>query len=503
MERVLPKSINYTDVLPMSVPAVAKRRKYYPNNGPNFPLDGQSQIRIDLASPNSLLDCGHSYLEFEIANNTAQTFGLDSGGAHVCFDTCRIEQGGRVISETQAYNRLHSAVLAPLQDATTGRSTQSVTELQLAGNAGNQLLPSTSADARGDNQAFCRHNADGQVAAGGVVKLTMPITSGLFTQDKLLPLPLLNEPLTIVLTCTAASNIGVWSAGAAPVSTLVVIQRISYVAALVEVGGDVIQQFRQMQSMMGGQLAISGQDWLHNSGTIEAAAQGEQIVRVPARKRSIKSLFWVANDPQFLGNAGGAGTASNLLHLRFNMSYGGTCNALNFQMKVGSVVYPPTPIVLPGNTLGTSPEFQRAEAVTELAKAIGSLAITNNSGSGINTVTYCTVSTTTGAAARIAGGAPNEGLANGDNDDGAAADFAPQTAGTISVAPFGLDLDSFQTQLIQSGIDSETMSEEINLVINTPQDAAGSGLYAKTVHTWCCYDKIYYWNADGSLTFSD
>ena len=115
----------------------------------------------------------------------------------------RVEQGGRVISETLEYNRLNAAVLAPLQDSFGARTTQAITEGQLAlqGGAGNSVIPSNQAAARGDNQSATRHNA-ATASPVGRRKITCPIISGLFTQEKMIPLPLLKEPITLVLTPT-------------------------------------------------------------------------------------------------------------------------------------------------------------------------------------------------------------------------------------------------------------------------------------------------------------
>ena len=55
----------------------------------------------------------------------------------------------------------------------------------------------------------------------------------------------------------------------------------------------------------------------------------------------------------------------------------------SFQLKVGSVVYPPTPVQCWGDCLRAAtparglPEGERGECVMELAKALGSLGFTN------------------------------------------------------------------------------------------------------------------------------
>jgi hypothetical protein len=60
------KNIDYSDVLPQSVPAIQRRRKFYPANGSNFSNLSNKQIRIELSSANALLDPTNSYIEFDL-----------------------------------------------------------------------------------------------------------------------------------------------------------------------------------------------------------------------------------------------------------------------------------------------------------------------------------------------------------------------------------------------------------------------------------------------------
>ena len=65
-ERTLPSTIDYQDVLPVAVPAISRRRRYYPVNGPEFDSLGTSEIRVEISSVNALLDPTHSYIEFDM-----------------------------------------------------------------------------------------------------------------------------------------------------------------------------------------------------------------------------------------------------------------------------------------------------------------------------------------------------------------------------------------------------------------------------------------------------
>lgn len=498
--RSLPKSISYEDVLPQAIPAVARRRKFYPQNGTSFNFIGSREIRIEVGSINSLLDPSHSYLEFECRNTNAAaaTFGYDLGGGNCLFKAMRIEQGGRVLNEIREYNRLHAAILNYAQDSTNGQFTNSLVSAQRGMNAaGGGLAGQTAPRANGtaaDAYGNCRHNTDAQIPAGSGYRFCIPVMTGLFTQDKLIPLPLVRQdaPITLVYEMDQADECGIWSA--APALGDLSIVNISFNAQLIEVGQDVIMQMKMMQEMSGGQLAISGQDYEHNSDVIPAASVGEQIIRIPGRKRSMKSLFFSIQSQTFANGA--VGMASNNC---YNLSYGGCANMLEYQLKVGSVVYPPTPIqAFQAEPVANAGELERGECIMELAKALGTLGFRNPTGR-LNTITYGVGDSGAGA-----------GITNGDTGDGAGNTLAPQSNSNHAVCPFGLDLDAFNHTAIEAGVDSETMAMETNLILNIgPGDPAavvpivGSGLQPKIVFCYVLYDQHYYFNDDGMITFSN
>jgi len=490
-ERVLPSSIDYSKVLPLSVPALSKRRKYFPSNGSTFSASGNNEIRIELPNTNALLDPAHSYLEFEILNQSgAQTLGLDIAGAASLFSQVRLEQGGKIICDSQSYNRLHNSVLTMAQTTRGGRSADSITGSSRVNNGAlAQSVAPQAVALPADAYTSQQHNVAANLGAGAAVRMTHQPTLGLFTQDKLIPLPLIDpaNPLTLVFTIATDADMGCWTAN--PGVGVVSFLRAAYVASLVEVGRDVIDQFRGVQEMMGGQLVISGQDWEHATGVVPAATAGQIAIRMPARKRSIKSLFWTASDSNY---AGGTGITSAEC---FNLSYAGNANVDSWQIKVGSVVYPPTPIQCWGNVAAAvgagvvDPSGARGECLMELAKAFGTLGFTTPSGY-LSTITY---------------GTNVVGLSNGDNTDGGGNDLCPQGGATINVCPFGIDLESFQRTAIESGVDTQTLSQETNLILNVNGVGASPlpTAHNKDINMWVLYDQHYYFNADGSLTFSN
>jgi hypothetical protein len=477
--RSLPKNIDYSDVLPQSVPAIQRRRKFYPANGATFSNKSNKQIRIEVSSPNALLDPLNSYIEFDVRNTDgAITFGADIGGGAIFFDTLTIEQGGRVLSKCQEYNKLNSKIFAMTQEQLGGKLQDSIKGLTRANN-GNAISTSAAPGSQATTYGLSQHNSVAVMGFGDKIKFSIPVISGLFTQDKLIPLPMVakNSPITIVLDIAVQENCGVFSANPAAVD-IFEISNITYVASLIEVGGDVLNQLTMMRDeMMGGQLAISGQDWEHNSGSIAAGETGEIPIRVPARKRSLKSLFFTASSDTFNSQAQGTARWDT-----FNLSFCGTGEIQQYQAKVGSVVYPAEPIIC-GALTNTN-----AEQFMELCKAFGSLGF-NKPGGHHNVCTF---------GGSILGA---NLLNNGDIESAAGGGVivGPQSTGVLNMVPFGLDLDAFQHTAIEGGVDTKTLAEEVNLLIKV---AAGN-VEAKIIDVWALYDQHYYFGKDGMITFSN
>jgi len=482
--RVMPSTIDYSQMLPLSIPAMAHRRKFFPSNGSSFSSAGNRQIRIEIGHPSALLDATHSYLEFALQNVGAQTFSFDIGGANCLFDSVRVEQGGKLLSYTQASNRLHSAILAPVQVSSEGVGSESCTEGRRAynTNVAASIAPS-AAGQTGNQYDVSTHNGPGFQAAGATIRYSMPITSGLFSQDKLIPLPLVdpNAPLTLVLDLAAPDTVGIWNA--APGAADLVVVGCSYIAHLVEVGPDVIEQFKMVQSNMGGQIAISGQDYEYFSQSVAAATGGQAALSCPARKRSIKSFFWCSQSNDF-ANTGGLGAFA-----AYRLSFAGNLNLDSWQFQVGPILYPPgEPVSCWGQTQGApavGAEFNRGQCAMELAKAVGTLASTNP----------------TGTLSGIAYGTDTVGLASGENGIGGAP-HVPTGGQKISVCPFGLSVDSFSRDVVESGVDTATLAQETRLLLNW---GAGdnSGAEAQIVHIWALFDQHYYFNQDGSVSYSN
>jgi len=479
-ERQIPSTIDYSQVLPLSVPAIAKRQKFFAANGGIFSAGANNEIRIPVHSVNSLCDPAHSYLEFAVRNVGAQTFGPDIGGGYNFFSECRIEQGGRVLSRTQELNRLYAAVINPCQESSEGVSTEGILGSRRSYNGGAAASNAPQpAGVTSDVYSLSRHNNQAYFANGATHRFSMPCPGGLFNQEKLLPLPLVDNssPITIVLTLGVAANVGCWN-GLPGANDLEVFET-SYNAQLIEVGNDVIEQFRGVQDMFGGQLVLSGQDFEYAAANIPAQQTGSVDLRCPVRKRSIKSFFWIAQSEDY-GNTGGLGPA-----LVYNLSFSGQANVDSWNLKFGSVVFPSTPVRAMGDSGVAGAPFRRGESVMELAKAFGTLGFENPTGT-LNTTTYCTDSLGIGDGDLGQGGAPTVPISNE----------------TICVCPNGISTEAFARSITESGVDVETLAQDTFLTLNWA-DQVDSGLEAKVIHMWILYDQHYYFNRDGSITFSN
>ena len=162
------------------------------------------------------------------------------------------------------------------------------------------------------------------------------------------------------------------------------------------------------------------------------------------------------------------------------------------------MVFPPTPIqAFQAEPVANAGDLKRGECVMELAKALGTLSFRNPTGR-LNTLTY-------GVSGNLV-----SGITNGDTGDGAGATLAPGSNEVTVCCPFGLDLEAFQHTAIQSGVDSQTLSQESNLILTIgPGDPAagvpivGSGLQNKVINMFVLFDQHYYFGQDGMITFSN
>jgi hypothetical protein len=466
MERVLPKTLDYTDVLPLAVESRARRRTFFPINGQTFQSNQANIIRIDL-SADALLDTQHSYLRFTFTAN-GDTCGFDSAGGHAFIRRLRIEQSGTILEDINSYNRLMGAIVLPCQSTNEHNDERSITEgvstigsrIGDGANYGTEYevsanyagVAATNVGGLASAIVGGRHNKDDQVADAGTFEFCIPINSGIMNNDKLIPLMLMSAPLTIEIELAPSIQPVCWATDNRDYT----ISNVRYIANLIEVGQDVAAQLRMVQEVSGGVLTLAGQSYRHFVGQLSNGGTGDQIINVPARVKSMKSLF-------FVGQGGGSDAYNT-----YDVSFGGNMKLNEYQLKIGSVVYPPTPVRC---NFGTGADnviwSKRSEPLMELAKSWGSVGSTKGMGQ-LSTLTYSV----------------SESTRSG-------------TGGDKVYAPFGLDLEAFQRVAIESGVNTADRSLPISLILNT-----SSGTTLQNVDVFVLADALFYINADGSMSVS-
>lgn len=463
--RVLPKTLDYTDVLPLAVESRSRRRTFFPINGQSFASDGANIIRIDL-SADALLDTQHSYLRFTFKAKT-RSAGIDFAGGHSFIRRLRVEQSGVVLEDINSYNRLMGAVVLPCQSGEDHHRERSITEAQrLAQQKGavgaNDLVGALTDDLVLANPELAMGmlaNKNDQIAVDADYVFSIPLNSGILNNEKLIPLMLMSAPLTVEIELEDAVRACVWDTDATGTYE---ISNVRYIANLIEVGQDVAGQLRMVQELSGGVLTLAGQTYRHFTGLVTDTA-GDQIINVPARVKSMKSLFFVGQ-----GVDGAGGTGAN--YATFDIGQGTNMKLNEYQLKIGSVVYPPTPVrcVFGTGVAGTNGTAHvRSEALMELAKAWGNVGSTKGIGQ-LDALNY---------AVRESG-RPASDTAN-------------------SFAPFGLDLEAFQRVAIESGVNTADRSLPISLVLgftNAPT--------SQNVDVYVLADALFYINGDGSMSVS-
>jgi hypothetical protein len=494
MERALPSSIDYTKILPIAAgnPRVM-RRTFLPVNGQSFNAEGNNIIRIEI-SANQFWDAMHSYLRFEVVVPQFQgamagndgTFGFDFGGGHGFIRRLRLEQAGSIIMDCNRYDRLLSAILLPSQGDANSIAHRSISENCRYNNTGTAAAPTTPLAAAATNgavnAALC--NSDGQVnpapaALLNTFQFSIPLVGGLFSQSKLVPLQLLSSaPLTIEIELAPPVDVGVVGNPPAGVNPNPLpdytLQNIRYIASLVDVSPDVDAQVRMVQEMSGGNIVLNSTDYTHFNGNIPANATGQQAINVPARRKSMKSIFFVGASTTFANAGAGALDTASLL---YNQSFGGHFGMTDYHVKIGSIQYPATPVQC--NFGNINAPFTRGEALMELSKCFGVTGSTIGTGI-LNTLNYASTSC---ATANMPGGSAAAVAANRN---------------FYRFAPFGLDLEAFQRTAIESGVNTADRSTPITLIVNI-----GTGIAESiNVDAYVSFDSLYFIDSSGIISVS-
>ena len=150
----------------------------------------------------------------------------------------------------------------------------------------------------------------------------------------------------------------------------------------------------------------------------------------------------------------------------------------DYQIKIGSVVYPPTPVQCDWNGPAGTSAFTRGEAFSELSKCWGSVSSVNGTGS-LSTLNY----------ARNAGN-----VATIPQDPGGAVACV-----SYEFCPLAMDLESFQRTALESGVNTADRSLPISLLLNV---GGGIALEQINIDAYVAYDSLYFIDSVGNIRVS-
>ena len=328
------------------------------------------------------------------------------------------------------------------------------------------ILKGISTETEQTGSAVNRPNANGRgsyVANEGVLDVAgsaeatqtqaFPLVSGFLNMDKYIPLVMMNAGFTIELTLADANRIGVGIVQAAAsdhgadVSPAWTITALKYVAHLIDLDRSFYDSLRSVMESSGGVLQLAGQTYRHFVGDLPAAGS-EYTITLPARVKSVKSIFGTFIDSTQMGVAN-----------RYDTSVFQNANLTRYRFEIGSVRYPQTDV----NTV-------TVENDVELQKSFGKL------GDYSHQQAYRRKHVESVQEARL-----------------------PTRMETCLLSAFfiGYDFEAFQRVALEAGINTADRSLPINFVCTK-----GATTNAFRADFFVLTDAIYYINLDGTVSVS-
>ena len=281
-----------------------------------------------------------------------------------------------------------------------------------------------------------------------------PLVSGFLNMDKYIPLIMMNAGFTIELTLCDANRIGLTQVEAANtnagafINSVWSVNSIKYVAHLIDLDRSFYDTLRQVMEGSGGVLQLAGQTYRHFVGDM-ANNTGPHTITLPARVKSVKSIFGTFIDSTDMGSAS-----------KYDTSVFQHAFLSKYRFEIGSVRYPQTDVTA-----------SNVENEVELQKAWGRLGDYNHQQAYSNKHTQ---------------------NAEGERDG------AHYSRALLSAYTIGYDFEAFQRVALEAGINTADRSLPINFIAE--RSAATTNSTRADFFVLC--DAIYYINLDGTVSVS-
>lgn len=510
MERVAPRQVLYEQQLPLAIESTSQRRIFFPEGGSKYGPSGNGAnpniIRIPI-NADDMLDPTESYLQFKFTNKSGNTMVPDIGLPFV--RRLRIESSGTTLEDISEYGTLYANLVAS-QVSQGGYTEATITTAGVTSTNGTGAIagagltattlpngvaiggaddPPTraqlvtalnnTAGAGGTNNLGVRldaldtavrnkinalttnvtlggnHPPFTTIANDGSVFYNVPLVSALLNSKKYLPLVFMNGGITLELELDIVESAGSFQGA---VGNGFEIENVRYMAHMVSLQRDFYDKLRMVMEGSGGVLQLAGTTYRHFQNTFGDVTSVS--VPLPAKVKSMKGLLFVQKNSANIGNKD-----------RFYISNSLNNGTNEYQLRVGSMVYPPTSIKIDNTAANVI--TNKGEAYQELRKLFGTLGDYTHGGVFLNNTTYA-VASDTGNAAAGGGGA---------------------VASVLN--PMGLSLESFKGNL-ESGINSADKNLSMSLELRRANGPANS----TRIDMYAMCDAIFYVNLDGSVTSS-
>ena len=311
------------------------------------------------------------------------------------------------------------------------------------------------------SSAFNQPTAEGlliqqqtRLAVNASQTMCFPLVSGFLNMDKYIPLIMMNAGFTIELTLCDANRIGITqteTAGAdagAFIANLWEVNNVRYVAHLIDLDRSFYDRLRSVMEGSGGVLQLAGQTYRHFVGEMPNNV-GPHTITLPARVKSVKSIFGTFIDTTQMGNI-----------LNYDTSVFQHAGLDTYRFEIGSVRYPQTDV-----QAGT------AQNEVELQKAWGRL------GDYAHQQAYT-----------------NKHTQNGEEER----DGSTYGKALLSAYAIGYDFEAFQRVALEAGINTADRSLPINFIATR----SGATTNATRCDFFILVDAIYYINLDGTVSVS-
>jgi hypothetical protein len=438
--RKLPPMLRYSEMQPLGVHALQKKHKFNTMNNSTYDIINNI-IKIELSSSTAFLDPQQTFLKFTFKNTSGADCQFD-GSAHTIIKRLRlISKTGPELEDNRAYGRLYN-MLSDVEYSYVKRANLKYTEgygdnngIAFTFNPGNAAAvpPVAPSMAYTFNDVSTGAN-EVTVVHNNSHEFCLPIYSSLIGlgNHKYVPL-FLTGPIELELTlsddCTFGAN-----------ATKYEISNVELHCTLIDFAGDINAKLFSMISTAGA-IYMHSTQWSYFNRRIQSGNLATDTMVISEKLKSVKNIL-----VGFSINRGATYT---------NRSYGRICNTVReLQVNAGNVFYPTQAI------RGTATdEKANGEFIVELYKSLGQFANTH----------------TTGIIS-----------ANNFKKNDAS------TANDIGRAMYGIELESFSKQSIQSGLDTS---------INTPMNLMFSftNSVESTAHIFVHHD-VYFTIKDGVFT---